>query len=290
MSLDAKASRLGRGLSALLSEPSPQPAISGGGSDIRRIPVDKIEPNRFQPRSVIQDEDLEDLVGSIRAQGILQPILVRPLEAPGERFEIVAGERRWRAAIMAGMHEIPAFIRTMSDTESAAAALVENLQRKDLNPVEEAEGLARLAHDFDMTHEAIGFAISKSRSHVTNMLRLLNLPQAVQLALREEKLTYGHARALLGHPDPSAAAQHVIQQRLSVRQTEEFVARSAARASEPPRTRQNASTTQAIEDDLSARLGLKVKLNLNEHGSGKMMISIQSFDQLEQLKQILSLP
>ncbi len=187
--------RLGRGLAALLGDMAVQaPPVAG---TIRQVPIDLLEPNPFQPRTTMDAGALEELAQSIRAQGILQPLLVRPHPAAPDRFQIVAGERRWRAAGAAGLHEVPALVRDMADTDAAAVALVENLQRQDLNPIDEAEGYDRLLSQFGLTQEALGQAVGKSRSHVTNILRLLNLPPAVKQAVRNGRY--------IGRPRPRPA-------------------------------------------------------------------------------------
>ncbi len=175
--------RLGRGLAALLGDIAVQ--VPSDTGTVRQVPLDLLEPNPFQPRTIIEPAALEELAQSIRLRGILQPLLVRPHPATADRFQIVAGERRWRAAGAAGLHEVPALVREMADTEAAAIALVENLQRQDLNPIDEAEGYDRLLTQFGLTQEALGQAVGKSRSHVTNMLRLLNLPPLVKEAVRK---------------------------------------------------------------------------------------------------------
>lgn len=290
MSMPSRSTRLGKGLATLLGEVnhlSSTPSARTTG-EVRHIPVDQLEPNPFQPRSDLTSEHLEELVESIRTQGILQPILARPLVGSPQRYQIIAGERRWRAATAAGLHEVPVYLRQMTDGESAAAALVENLQRKDLNPIEEAEGLQRLVNEFGLTHEALGYAISKSRSHITNMLRLLNLPPAVQEALKDAKLTYGHARALLGHPNPTVAAEHVISKGLSVRQTEEFVHSDSRRdvtASDGQRRRK--ADTHSLEKEFTDLLGLDVRISLSERGRGRVTLSIKSWAQLDEIRRQL---
>ena len=187
---------------------------------VRHVPLDLLEPNPYQPRSSIDPTALEELTQSVRLRGILQPLLVRPHPVTAGRFQIVAGERRWRAAGAAGLHEVPALVHDMTDTEAAAVALVENLQRQDLNPIDEAEGYDRLLTQFAYTQEALGQAVGKSRSHIANTLRLLNLPPRVKEALQKGEISAGHARALLAHPAPEAGLREVIDRQLSVRQTE----------------------------------------------------------------------
>src|SRR3954468_6635396 len=184
------------------------------------LPVSALEPGPFQPRTNMDPEQLRDLTESIRQQGVLQPLLARPHPERQGRFQIIAGERRWRAAQAAGLHEVRVLVRPLSDTEAMAAALVENLQRQDLDPIEEAEGYKRLLGEFGLTQDGLGELVGKSRSHVANTMRLLQLPDSVRDGVRSGALSAGHARALLGHPDPAGAAKIVIARGLNVRQTE----------------------------------------------------------------------
>jgi ParB family chromosome partitioning protein len=281
--------RLGRGLAALLGD-----AGSGASADptaVHVIPVGDLEPNPHQPRSTILAEPLEALVASIRARGILQPLLARPHPREAGRYEIVAGERRWRAAQAAGLHEVPVLVRPFKDSEAMAASLVENLQREDLNPLEEADGYRRLLDEFAMSQEALGAAVGKSRSHVANTLRLLQLPPRVQAELRNGALTAGHARALLAHPEPEKAALIVIARGLNVRQTEALATRQAeaARPSEdqPFLTAPGDPDIKALEQSLSARLGLRVEIAFRGH-RGAIRIHFGTLDQLEGVLALLS--
>jgi len=277
--------RLGRGLAALLGDAAttakPQPA-SGG---VRSIPIEHLEPSPYQPRASIDPAALADLVDSIRARGILQPLLARPHPTQAERFQIIAGERRWRASQEVGLHEIPVLIRDLSDMEAMAAGLVENLQRQDLNPIEEAEGYRRLLDEFGMTQEALAESVGKSRSHIANTLRLLNLPTTVRNEVRKGALSAGHARALLAHPEPEKAALAVIARGLSVRQTEALTSKK----SEPQanQTKPKDPETIALENDLSERLGLKVDISFDGKG-GNVRISYRSLDQLDGIVTLLS--
>ena len=255
------APRLGRGLAALLGEAavaSPPPAET-----VRRIALDLLEANPFQPRTDMDPAGIEELAQSIRHRGILQPILVRPHPHLAGRYQIIAGERRWRAAGAAGLHEVPALVQAMSDPEAAAAALVENLQRQDLNPVDEAEGYHRLLTQCSFTQEALGQAVGKSRSHIANTLRLLNLPEAARIALRKGEISAGHARALLAHPSPEAALREVLARQLSVRQTEALASRKppAGRTADPRDTHRPDAI--ALERRLGEQLGLTVKVTFN---------------------------
>ncbi|HET9018133.1 MAG TPA: ParB/RepB/Spo0J family partition protein [Acetobacteraceae bacterium] len=274
--------RLGRGLAALLGEAAAPPA-GPDAAGIRTVPIEALEPGPYQPRRPIDPATLDELVTSIRSHGILQPLLARPHPAGSGRYQLVAGERRWRAAQAAGLHEVPVLVRPLADAEAMAAALVENLQRQDLDAIEEAEGYRRLLDEFGLSQEALGHAVGKSRSHVANTLRLLQLPPRVQAELRTGSLTAGHARALLAHPDPEKAALQVIARGLNVRQTEALAARrdeapSAASVKDPD--------TAALEKSLSARLGLQVTLAA-EGAGGTLRIRYRSLDQLDGLITLL---
>lgn len=285
MSAKEHSPRLGRGLAALLGD-SPK-AVESAPSPSREMPIEWLEPGPFQPRGPIESASLAELTASIRARGILQPLLARPHpESPG-RFQIIAGERRWRAAQEAGLHGVPVLVRDLNDQDAVAAALVENLQRQDLNPIEEAEGYRRLIDEFSMTQETLAAAVGKSRSHVGNMLRLLNLPPPVLSDVKRGALSAGHARALLTHPDPAKAAIAVIAKGLNVRQTEAMV--SHRPASGPGRPRIRDPETAAVERDLSERLGLRVEITFDGAG-GHVRIQYRSLDQLDGLVALLSRP
>lgn len=271
--------RLGRGLAALLGDAAASTADHEG---VRAISIERLEPGPYQPREPVDPQSLEDLAASIRARGILQPILARPHPAAPGRFQIVAGERRWRAAQMAGLHDVPALVRTLADAEAMAAALVENLQRRDLNAIEEALGYRRLMIEFEMTQEMLGDAVGKSRSHVANIMRLLNLPSRVQSEVRSGALSAGHARALLAHPDPERAALAVIARGLSVRQTEELAARQTDRDRDGGRRQHKDPDTVALERQLAAHLGLKVDI-LFDGKQGALKIHFRTPEQLEAL-------
>jgi ParB family chromosome partitioning protein len=269
--------RLGRGLAALLGEPS------GPAQPRTSLAVGALEPGPFQPRTAMDPEQLNDLTESIRQQGVLQPLLARPHPAKPGQFQIIAGERRWRASQAAGLHEVPVLVRPLSDTEAMAAALVENLQRQDLDPIEEAEGYKRLVGEFGLTQDGLGDLVGKSRSHVANTMRLLQLPSPVRDGVRSGALTAGHARALLAHPDPAAAARIVIARGLNVRQTEALVQRGAQPAADrKPRDPE----TAALERDLSSLLGLKVQITQEGRG-GSLKISYRNLDQLDGLLALL---
>ena len=281
MSAKATGPRLGRGLAALLGEPSVNAGAAGSG--VRDVSIDLLEPNPYQPRATIKAEPLGELVQSVKAHGILQPLLLRPHPSITGRFQIIAGERRWRAAQAAGLHGVPALVRGLSDTDTAAAALIENLLREGLDPIEEAEGFARLIREFKHTQEALSDIVGKSRSHIANTLRLLNLPVGIQILVRAGQLTAGHARALVGHPAADVLAQRVIADELSVRQTEALAARSDKA---PTSTRADSASKSAdiaaLERSLSEQLGLRVEI-ANSGKGGSVRIHYRDLDQLDAL-------
>lgn len=286
MSARESGPRLGRGLAALLGEAAADPApVSASAIGVQPVSVALLEPGPFQPRMTMDPGALDELTESVRERGILQPLLARPHPGAEGRYQIIAGERRWRAAQAAGLHEVPVLIRPLSNRDAAAAALIENLQRADLDAIEEAEGYQRLMRDFGVTQDGLGGMIGKSRSHVSNTLRLLNLPPSVLASLRKGELTAGHARALLAHPDPAKGAAVVIARGLTVRQTEALAARPDAqgRAGQaPPRD----ANVRAIERSLMDRLGLAVNLIPKGRG-GTLRIRYQSLDQLDGLLALL---
>ncbi|MGY8604207.1 ParB/RepB/Spo0J family partition protein [Gluconobacter cerinus] len=284
--------RLGRGLAALLGDQAPQLArATRANAPVQQhtsLPVDVLEPSPFQPRQDMNPERLEELANSIRSRGILQPLLVRPDPANPERYQIIAGERRWRASQLAGLHSVPVHVRQLDDTDAMAAALVENLQRADLNPIEEAEGLQRLINDYTLTQEELAGAVGKSRPHITNTMRLLNLPAEVRAHVRQGELTAGHARALLGHPDPVAAAKIVLEKGLNVRQTEALAAEKSEKKP-ASKSRRDAEIVQ-IEEDLALRLGLKVRISYDGKKGGSLKIDYRSLEQFESLMRLLNQP
>jgi ParB family transcriptional regulator, chromosome partitioning protein len=278
MSAKETGPRLGRGLAALLGDVAVQAPLSAGS--VRQLALDQLEPNPFQPRSTMDQGALDELAQSIRARGILQPLLVRPHPTEPGRFQIIAGERRWRAAGSAGLHEVPTLVRELADTDAAAVALVENLQRQDLNAIDEAQGYDRLINQFSLTQEAVSQAIGKSRSHVSNTLRLLNLPPSVKEALRSGVISAGHARALLAHTEPETAMRDVVNRHLSVRQTEALTARRATPATSPPASPAPNSDIAAVERQLAEHLGLRVRITFDGSG-GTVQIRYTDLDQLD---------
>ena len=266
--------RLGRGLAALMGEST---AEGEAGSDPRMLPLHAIEPGPFQPRRQTDPTALDELAASIRAQGVLQPILVRPHPDQPGRYQIVAGERRWRASQIAGLDTIPVMVRPLETKGALAAALVENLQRDDLNPIEEAEGFQRLMQEFALTQEQLGQAVGKSRSHVANTMRILNLPQSVRVEIANGRLSAGHARALLACADPEKSAARVLQQGLNVRQTE---ALAAEKTGEKRPERIQDPETESLAQSLSERLGLRVEIAADGN-RGTVRIRYRTLDQLD---------
>jgi len=284
---------LGRGLAALFGDETEDYANLDKMRTSKAVPVELLHPNARQPRQRFDQESLGELAESIRRNGVLQPILVRRA-ADGETYEIIAGERRWRAAQLAQLHEIPVLVREFDDRTAAEIALVENVQRRDLTALEEADGYNRLIEDYGHSQEDIARAVGKSRSHVANTLRLLNLPAEVKALLTEGRISAGHARALLAAADPSAAAREVVRKGLNVRQTEALTqaqkpkrsgtaAGPAAGPAQPAKAAVKDADTLALERDLSALLGLKVNV---EFGGGGGAITIH-YRTLEQLDDVL---
>lgn len=291
-SKSAKSRGLGRGLSALMadvSSTSDTPAPAGDQADIR-VPIEKLVPNPDQPRRQFDEDDLADLTASIREKGIIQPLIARKLD--GDQYEIVAGERRWRAAQRAQLHEVPVLVRDFSDAEVLEIAIIENIQRADLNAIEEAMGYRQLMDRFGHTQEKLGEALGKSRSHIANLLRLLSLPQDVMDLVKEGQLSGGHARALITSENPSLLARTVVAGGLSVRATEALVRKAAEPAkpkSKPARKApEKDADTRALESDLSANLRMKVAVN-HRPGSeaGSLTISYETLDDLDELCRLL---
>lgn len=279
MSPADKSPRLGRGLAALMGDIAP-PTLETRG--IQEISVAQLEPSPFQPRRTMDPTALAELAASIQARGILQPLLIRPHPTAPGRYQIIAGERRWRAAAQAGLPSIPALIRPLSDQDTMAAGLVENLQRQDLNVMEEAEGYARLQSEFGLTQDDLAQAVGKSRSYVSNTIRLTNLPESVQNAVRANQLSAGHARALLAHADPEQGMRAILARGLNVRQTEALATRpdfSAVITATRP-AKQKAPETQALENMLTEKLGLRIEITFDGRG-GNLKITYQTLDQLD---------
>ena len=283
---------LGRGLDALLGGNNVSAASTGSAavspdSTLRKLPIETLSRGRYQPRTVIRQEALQELANSIRAQGVVQPIVVRSIV--GGRYEIIAGERRWRAAQLAGLTEIPAVVRDVPDETALAMALIENIQREDLNPLEESLALKRLQEEFELTHQQVADAVGRSRAAVTNLLRLLDLSDDVQNLLQDGKLEMGHARALLSLDDnlQYEAAQQVLIRGLSVRETEDLVRTLQKQsANDDNNSSKNASVDidpniRALQTDLAERLGAKVAIQHQDTGKGRLVIQYNSLDELD---------
>ena len=289
----SKSRGLGRGLSSLMGDLNNEPLTSNENSESQTIeklvPVEKIYPNPNQPRKSFQEEKLIELANSIKTKGIVQPLIVRKKKGTKESFEIVAGERRWRAAQRAQIHELPVIIKEFTDIEVLEIAIIENVQRADLNPIEEALGYKNLMENFDHTQEGLSKEIGKSRSHIANLLRLLNLPSAVQELLISGQLTAGHARALVTCDNPLAIAKQIISLGLSVRDAERLAKNvSEKKVSNKAKTKEKPADTVLLEADLSAALKMKVSIN-HEEGKEKGLISItyKSLDELDRISEVI---
>jgi ParB family chromosome partitioning protein len=268
-----------------MSDVNLRPEAEGARRADTRLPVSRLKPNPLQPRKDFDAAALESLAQSLRQKGVIQPLIVRP---SGEDFEIVAGERRWRAAQMAQLHDVPVVIRDLDDTEVLEVAIIENIQREDLNAIEEALGLKSLIDRFGHTQERIAEALSKSRSHIANLLRLLSLPEDVQTMVREGQLSAGHARALIGTPDPAGMARKVAARGLSVRETERLAKAEAGKRRERARTApEGDADTRALEGDLSAHLGLRVSID-HRGEAGALTVRYETLDDLDRLCALLS--
>ncbi len=277
-------SRLGRGLASLIGEPTPgQPVLPPEGEQ-RLVSTADLKPGRLNPRKDFRDDELAELADSIRNKGLVQPIIVRPV-AGG--YEIVAGERRWRAEQKAGIHTVPVIARDLEDKEVLELAIIENVQRADLNSIEEASGYRELVERFDYSQEQLSEIIGKSRSHVANTLRLLKLPESVQAMVRNSELTAGHARALIGRDDAEDLAHHIIEHDLNVRQVEALAqgGDEVGHGGGSTRSvREKDADTRAFENELSAALGLKVEVKRGSGESGNLIIKYGNFDQLDYIR------
>ncbi|MCE8005510.1 ParB/RepB/Spo0J family partition protein [Aestuariivita sp.] len=284
----SKARGLGRGLSALMADVPTEPVETQAPRPAdQHVPIEKVEANPDQPRRRFSKEALDELTASVREKGIIQPLIVR---VKGAGYEIVAGERRWRAAQQAQLHEVPVIVRDFDDTEVLEVAIIENIQRADLNPVEEAAGYRQLMDRFGHTQEKLAEALGKSRSHIANLMRLLTLPDVVQEMLQEGHLSAGHARALITSDDPISLAQMVVKKGLSVRETEKLAKSQTTPRTRPTRTApEKDADTKALEGDLSATLGLNVQI---EHRpgqeAGQITIKYESLEDLDTLCRLLS--
>lgn len=280
---------LGRGLSALMADVDLIP--SDRSLTRQALPVEQLTPNPDQPRRHFSPDSLQELAESLQKRGMLQPLIVRPHPSDKGLYQIVAGERRWRAAQMAQLHEVPVIVSDLNDSETLEVAIVENIQRADLNSIEEAASYRQLMDRFGHTQEKLAEALNKSRSHIANLLRLLNLPEQVQTWLKEGKLTAGHARALITVPNSVDLARKVIEKNLSVRETEEMVRRQAQATpakDKHNKTNEKDADTRALEGDLTAQLKMRVSINHKGNDGGQMVISYRDLEQLDRLCQVLA--
>ena len=282
-------SRLGRGLASLIGEPLPNGTRLPPEGEQRMVPVAQVKGSALNPRKDFREDELAELAESIRTKGLVQPIIVRPDPRSNGDFEIVAGERRWRAALKAGLHSVPVIIRDLTDKELVELAIIENVQRQDLNAIEEASGYRDLIERFEYNQEQLSEIIGKSRSHVANTLRLLKLPVTVQALLQQGSLTAGHARALIGRDDADALARRIVDEQLNVREVEALVQgrEEGGSGSVPRKTRDKDPDTKAFEKELADLLGLKVEIKRGSGESGHLVIKFGNFDQLDYIRQRL---
>jgi ParB family chromosome partitioning protein len=289
MAEDGGRSRLGRGLAALIGDVGDEMGALERARGQRRVPIEFLRPNARNPRRSFDEADLDDLANSIRERGIIQPIVVRPLRGKEEHFEIIAGERRWRAAQRAGLHDVPIAIVEATDAQALEFAIIENVQRSDLTPIEEAAGYQALMQEFDHTQDAVADIVGKSRSHVANTLRLLKLSEPVKELVRKGKLSAGHARLLVGHPAAQVLAEMTINEGFSVRQLEEWVSEEKGKPGDvtmdaiKKRIGREAkdADTRALEKKLSDALGLDVTVDHKASGGGTLRIKYRDLEQLD---------
>ena len=293
MADEAGRSRLGRGLAALMGDVGEETKkVEQGGRNARRVPIEFLRPNPRNPRRNFPETELDELAASMRERGIIQPIVVRPVHGAPDSYEIIAGERRWRAAQRAGLHEVPIVPLDVSDDEALQLAIIENVQRSDLNPLEEAAGYQALVNEFQHSQDAIAKMVGKSRSHVANTLRLLKLPQSVQDYIGAGKISAGHARMLVGQPDPERLAREIIDRGLNVRQVEALAQERAQASGKSIKSRQRVTKdadTAALERRLSDALGLTVAIDHRGQG-GVLTIRYRDVEQLDEVIRRLETP
>jgi ParB family chromosome partitioning protein len=281
---DEARSRLGRGLASLIGDVGGEAAHVDRPRAQRKVPIEFLKPNPRNPRRAFSEAELAELTASIKQHGVIQPLVVRPVKGTNDRFEIIAGERRWRASQAAGLHEVPIVPVDVNDSDALQLAIIENVQREDLNAMEEAQGYHALADEFKRSQEDIAKIVGKSRSHVANMMRLTKLPEEVQAMISSGKLSAGHARALIGVPDPIAAAKKIVEQGMTVRQAEELAHEEGVPERKPQKARGGGKTkdadTIALEKRVSDALGLAVTIHHRDPG-GAVQISYRSLEQLD---------
>ena len=274
--------RLGRGLAALIGDDAADEPMASDTRNLRQIPIEMVRPNPNNPRHYFDDETINELAASIRTKGLLQPLMVRQRDAG--IYEIVAGERRWRAAQRAGIHEVPAIIRELSDGEALEIALIENIQRADLNPLEEAQGYQQLMSEFAYTQQQLADSLGKSRSHIANTLRLLNLPDSVRAHIEAGRLTAGHARTLVAADDPASLAMRIIEMGLNVRQTEDLTRDASATKRKTPKAKPEKSPDiKALETQLTDSLGLAVSIADRDQKGGTVTIAYATLEQFDEV-------
>jgi ParB family chromosome partitioning protein len=286
MADDAARSRLGRGLAALMGDVGGETAAPERGRGQRRLPIELIRANPHNPRRNFAESELEELAASIRERGIIQPIVVRPTSRRTDSFEIIAGERRWRAAQRAALHDVPVVVLEVSDAEALELAIIENVQRTDLNPLEEATGYQALIDEYRHNQEAIARIVGKSRSHVANTLRLLKLPDAVKEHIHAGRLSAGHARALIGQPNPEALAKSIVENNLNVRQVEALAQERAQAEGKRPTVRKRGAKdadTAALEKQLSDAVGLAVSIDHRGNNGGVVTVRYRTLEQLDEV-------
>jgi len=282
-----RGSRLGRGLASLIGDTTPlgTPRVIAGNGEVRQVPIDRVRPSAFNPRKNFNEAELDELSVSIREKGLVQPIVVRPADATQTSYEIVAGERRWRAAQRASLHTVPVIVRSLSDQEALELAIIENVQRADLNAIEEAGGYKELVERFGYTQEELAGIIGKSRSHLANTMRLLKLPEPVQTLVRDGSLSAGHARALIGREDAETVALDIVKKGLNVRDVEALV--MGKKASEGAATKAKTAApakdadARAAERDMSDALGLSVVMNPGSGEAGEVIIRYKTLEQFQ---------
>ena len=295
MAAEEARSRLGRGLASLIGDVGGEAAHVERPRNQRKVPIEFLKPNPRNPRRTFADTELGELANSVKQHGVIQPIVVRPVKGAHDRFEIIAGERRWRASQIAGLHEVPIVPADVSDSDALEIAIIENVQREDLNAMEEAQGYHALADEFKRSQDDIAKIVGKSRSHVANMMRLTKLPAEVQAYIASGQLSAGHARALIGVPDPLAAAKRIVEEGLNVRQTEALAHEEGVPERKPQKPRgggggtprQKDTDTLALEKRVSDALGLTVTVNHRDPG-GSVQISYKSLEQLDEVMRRLA--
>lgn len=282
MAEDGSRKRLGRGLAALIGDAGTESALVDRARSQRKVPIEFLQPNPRNPRRTFGEDDLDDLSRSIREKGVMQPILVRSMPGNADLYEIIAGERRWRASQRAGLHEVPVIVHDVSDQEALELAIIENVQRADLNAVEEAQGYQQLIDEFDYSQAEMAEVIGKSRSHVANTLRLLKLPESVKVYIRGGDLTAGHARALITSDKPEELARDIVERGLTVRDAENLAKENAGAGAGKKAKPEKDADTKALEKSLSDALGLDVAISHKKNG-GDVKIRYITLEQLDEV-------